>query len=154
MDKSKEYIQQCDCPEIQSGWKPKEGDFFAFCGDPKIIKDYEIQALENRELSDIEEWDKIIKTMGGHFVDHFKEARECFVYLPRQDQIQGMMPFEENKDYPLCCYCFIDALFEFSRRDNCKIHVGSSMEQLWLAFYMYEKHSKIWSSKEKEWVIK
>lgn len=144
MDTSKVYQEMCKCPEIQSEWKPQEGDFFSFCGELKIIKDYEIWALEKRELSHIKEWNEIIKTMGGHFVDHFLEARECFVFLPRQDQIQEMMP-KCN-----CQTCLIYGLYNFFEKNiegffDKKIY---SMEQIWLCFYMSKAHQKIWNGKE------
>jgi endogenous inhibitor of DNA gyrase (YacG/DUF329 family) len=135
MDTSEAYQKMCKCPEIQSEWKPREGDFFAFCSDPKIIKDYEIWALENKKLSDIEEWNEIIKTMGGHFVDHFTEARECFVYLPRQDQIQEMMRCSGGSHVEIMKN-FIDSEYHFT------------LERKWLAFYMLEKHSKTWDGEE------
>lgn len=146
MDTSKEYIKMCDCPEIQEQWKPIEGDSFSFLSEPKLIKDYEIWALEKRELSDIEEWNKIIKTMGNHFVDHFVEARDCFVWLPRQDQIQEMVETNIldllNKFYK---YVFDDLSWMFNKDSIIKF---KSMEQLWLAFYMYEKHQKIWDGEK------
>lgn len=165
MDTSKQYIKMCDCPEIQGQWKPSEGDNFSFINEPKIIKDYEIWALEKRELSDIEEWNKIIKTMGNHFVDHFIEARDCFVWLPRQDKIQAMCreyfaqkidskrPHDEwfpRGDIGLG-YVF-NGFIEFA--SNYMREIYNSFEQLWLAFYMYEYHKKVWSSKEEKWVKK
>lgn len=147
MDTSPEYIKMCDWPKIQKEWKPKEGDFFTFCGEPKIIKDYEIWALEKRELSDIEEWNEIIKTMGGHFVDHFLEARECFVFLPRQDQIQGMMTTISKFWKNIPPFFYNERLFFWNRQHKIQGD-KTSMEQLWLAFYMYEKHGKVWSGKE------
>jgi len=144
MDTSKEYIKMCDCPEIQGQWKPSEGDNFSFINEPKIIKDYEIWALEKRELSSIEEWNEIIKTMGNHFVDHFIEARDCFVWLPRQDQIQEMLqPIELHELLEVCMEP--DGIMQIALHEYAE-----SMEQLWLAFYMYEKHKKAWDGKK--WV--
>ena len=146
MDTSKEYIKMCDCPEIQEQWKPIEGDSFSFLSEPKLIKDYEIWALEKRELSDIEEWNKIIKTMGNHFVDHFVEARDCFVWLPHQDQIQEMM----GKDYKntLDMLCDFYAVITVDQPTGFQQMFEVSMEQLWLVFYMHEKHKKTWDGKQ------
>lgn len=67
------------------------------------------------------------------------------LWLPRQDQIQEMLDgswvitfesFDEwyfNKSYP---------------GETYPNDVFKSMEQLWLAFYMYEKHDKVWTGKE------
>ena len=163
MDISKEYINQCDCPEIQEQWKPSEGDNFSFINEPKIIKDYEIWALEKRELSDIEEWNEIIKTMGTHFVDHFIEARDCFVWLPRQEQIQEMIreyyaqemgsKRPHDKWFPEgdigLGYVF-RKFTVFTTANPLTLESAKSFEQLWLTFYIYEKHGKIWDGEK--WV--
>lgn len=55
------------------------------------------------------------------------------VWLPRQDQIQKMIG-----SYPLLY--FLQMLYlKFKPGFEAK-----SFEQLWLAFYMLEKHKKIW----------
>lgn len=71
-----------------------------------------------------------------------------FVWLPQQDQIQEMMP-------PCACLiCLTTRLYQFTDNhieglfDN-KIY---SMEQLWLALYMWEKHTMIWNLEKKEWI--
>ncbi len=152
MDTSEQYIKMCDCPEIQGQWKPSEGDNFSFINEPKIIKDYEIWALEKRELSDIKEWNEIIKTMGNHFVDHFIEARDCFVWLLRQDQIQEMMGWHMIKAMSFFSDFFQEEMIEQVGIGNQpkKNPKFNSMEQLWLAFYMCEKHKKTWNGKK--WV--
>lgn len=151
MDKTELYAKMSNCPEIQKEWKPKEGDFFSFCGEFKIIKDYEIWALEKRELSDIEEWNEVIKTMGSHFVDHYYEARECFIFLPKQDQIQWMIDddpmYKKGKRWCTIPRKFTNRLAEFADSGDYNV-VAESMEQLWLCFYMWEKHSMKWSGKE------
>ena len=148
MDTSELYIKMANCPEIQKQWKPKEGDWVAFCGDVKVIADYEIWALEKRELSDIECWNEVVVSMGGHFVDHWNEARECFVFLPCQDQIQEMLKTNLldllNKFYK---FVFDDLSWMFNKDHTIKF---KTMEQLWLAFYMWEKRGKKWNGEE--WV--
>lgn len=64
-----------------------------------------------------------------------------YVFLPRQDQIQEMIG-----NYPILyflrmLYLKFDPWFK-----------PNSFEQLWLAFYMWEKHGKIW--KDNKWVKK
>ena len=63
------------------------------------------------------------------------------IFLPRQDQIQEWMN-----------YCFWDVMLE----DFIEFYDGGyvseigflSMEQFWLAFYMHEKHGKVWNGEE------
>ena len=62
------------------------------------------------------------------------------IWLPMQDQIQEMLP--ECK----CPCCLIVHLNKFVEEniDGFADRGIDSMEQYWLAFYMSEKHSKIW----------
>ena len=147
MDTSETYVKMCIYFELQQQWKPKEGDYFSFIGDIHILSDYEVWALEKKELSDIDCWNEVITLMGGHFVDHWNECREGFVWLPRQDQIQEMLDyglgalvndFQEFCEDDLKMYSSVEPLFGNYR----------SMEQLWLAFYMHEKHGKIWDGEK------
>ena len=62
-----------------------------------------------------------------------------YVDLPRQDQIQDMMECPEAVMGNLnCLQIFMN---EYSPIDGWE-----SMEQLWLAFYMKEKHNKRWEN--------
>ena len=71
-----------------------------------------------------------------------KENRrmEC-IWLPRQDQIQEMVG-DFNAILPM--------LPRLERLDKLYEEKFNSMEQLWLAFYMHEKHDKMWDGKK--WV--
>ena len=68
------------------------------------------------------------------------------IWLPRQDQIQEMIKTNIldllNKFYK---YVFDDLSWMFNKDHTIKFN---SMEQLWLAFYMYEKHGKIWNGEK------
>jgi len=67
------------------------------------------------------------------------------IWLPRQDQIQEMM--FGDFDNPI----YISGQFQKFHEHWLWLDF-TSMEQLWLAFMMWEKHGKIWE-KEK-WVKK
>lgn len=128
MDISENYIKMCDCKEIQEKWDLKLVDI---C------------------------YDKIKKEAGPfHFQRTIwdKKHKKGFVWLPRQDQIQEMMKDWVDKGWSstpsiyLVCgfarFCgFEDE--EAEGRSNVSIRKGS-MEQLWLAFYMYEIYNKTW----------
>lgn len=60
------------------------------------------------------------------------------IWLPRQDEIQEMIRGR---------YGWIWPLHKFEKFDPDLEHIDS-MEQLWLAFYMYEKHKKIWDGEK------
>jgi len=130
MDVSKEYIKQCDCPEIQ-GLKDK----------PK----------SSREDHNWVDGDYFVNHRGGISV-YCEECQDEFgpwstmpdwIFLPRQDQLQDMYG---NK--------WVDTMCEFGIwiNDDCadgwyfeNENKLGSMEQLWLAFVMQEKYNKTWN---------
>ena len=67
------------------------------------------------------------------------------IWLPRQDQLQGML---EHESYPYLTN-FIEAFLAWVKTPAHHV-VFLSMEQLWLAFVMRKKYGKVWNSKE--WV--
>jgi len=126
MDTSKEYIKMSDCPEIQEKWWADVGDFYfirdRLCRPTNVVDVYDGKgyALLPRDAN--------------------------YGWLPRQDQIQEMMGdlLSKRVEYQQCCYCLVERAYRFADSDFCNLPIGSSMEQLWLAFYMWEKHKKIW----------
>jgi len=129
MDTSKEYIEMCEkAEEIQGNHKIVSGDYF---NDGEICA--EVLEVENNE-------GYLIKSIYGKYF----LPSEC-VWLPRQDQLQEMI----NQDY---LTGFIYDLYEFSKEwlyhDNGNDLRFTSLEQLWLAFVMYEKFNKVWDGKE------
>jgi len=157
----KTYIKMCDCPEIQEQWKLKKGDCFSFVGEIHILADYEIDAL-NKRKTDTDCYNEVVKSMGGHFVDHWNECRDGFTWLPRQEQIQEMM-YEIGQlgrvgnrvnvfyvDGPHVIVHDLARFIETKYYRDCLTNFNS-MDQLWLAFYMHEKHGLVWSSVEGVW---
>ncbi|KKK58601.1 hypothetical protein LCGC14_3042760 [marine sediment metagenome] len=125
MDTSKQYIEMCDCPEIQ---EPKRsaglvhGDYISPTQRP-------------------DQWDIVY--------DPSKALRygllEC-VWLPRQDQLQEMVGY---KGLP---YLLTQTFERSVNGESCNYTWNNgehftSMEQLWLAFVMKEKYDKVWNGK-------
>ena len=82
----------------------------------------------------------------------FPEDAERGVCLKTQEQLQEIylsnMPYGTyNKLYTL-----VEDFQDHHARYGYPTY-ASSMEQLWLAFYMFERHQKVWSNGE-EWVLK
>lgn len=70
----------------------------------------------------------------GHF--YYKGE----LWLPQQDQIQEMLDYGIGvlvNDFEEFCVCELNML---ATPDD----FPKSMEQLWLRFYMHEKHQKVW----------
>ena len=116
----------------------KTEQFIKMCDCPEIQNQW---GYEDGELF----------TPNVHDFVHHEEPKHTFgrqVWLPRQDQIQEML--QPIKLYELLDICG-DAM---GIMWEVVCEYADSFEQLWLAFYMHEKHSKIWSSKEEKWVKK
>ena len=79
-----------------------------------------------------------------------KKIIEKSIWLPRQDQLQEMVDIISGKylqwhnGYVVFQHWYIDAETSYF----------TSMEQLWLAFVMYEKYQKIWDNEKEEWIEK
>ena len=129
MDTSKTYIKMCDCPEIQEGHEHGEPDYIA-------------GKLDN------ESWYVVT------YCDEHTPYEGIWRWLPRQDQLQEMViesltaslhdGFEHRRLIVLTgrfrdfvSHCFPEEPLYSERFD--------SMEQLWLAFVMKEKHGKVWN---------
>ena len=115
MDTSKEYIKMCEkAEELNYSPSGTDGNWYYYKYEDTV---------------------KCKNSYEGEFGD---------VWLPRQDQLQGMIEYSEELHKPsrLCmdierfakkCYCDVDR------------YLFSSMEQLWLAFVMKEKYNKVWT---------
>ena len=114
-----------DCPEIQGGAHiPNHNDGFYYCRSHECLMDY----CDGGYL-----WCQITKCNS-----------DDWVWLPRQDQIQDML---DNNYHPDNLEKILGYFLDFTRQNPMKFN---SYEQLWLAFYMKEKHNLTWSGKE--WV--
>ncbi len=70
------------------------------------------------------------------------------VWLPRQDQLQGMVDEDWGND--IASFAFAFHVFIHEDRGRKLSCVGYTWEQLWLAYVMYEKYQKCWTGEE--WV--
>jgi hypothetical protein len=119
MDTSKEYIKMCDCPEIQEHRKHDGGDWLCTPEDGHSWAT----------------WQKV----HGKSEEEIRKFMDGLLWLPRQDQIQEMLGITSHS-----CITLANKFAEFCCTDGDE----SSMEQLWLAFYMYEEHKKVWDGKK------
>lgn len=131
MDKTEQFIKMADCPEVQ---KYRKGQKDFQIGD--LIANYLLGKYSKANFQGIvifEQHDEI-------------RDRQLAVWLPRQDQIQAMINY--------CSTNFICGLYDWFVEPGGREDEFDSYEKLWLAFYMWEYHKKIWSSKEEKWVEK
>ena len=155
MDTSKEYTCQCDCEEVQGQWEPKPGDFIHYTTSPPACYKDEIKDINDVEQicmcsefgKEVEkrEWGDKIAWIEYEGHDHIVKYEKP-IWLPTQDQIQGMLDikgldsmwifflrFYVNQDWIISEYAL-----------KFKTH-----EQLLLAFYMWRK-GKTWDGEK--WV--
>ncbi len=133
MDTSKEYIKMCEkAEEIQKAHSDELGDYSAGSTSLWIRIGYD-------------ESDKsfhYIKLLGSDELNFRKK-----LWLPRQDQLQEMyrqaVKCSEGKSATWRFVIDIASWLGNKRYPNA----FTSMEQLWLAFVMKEKHNKTWDGK-------
>lgn len=134
MDKTPIYIKMCEkVMEIQNPWDRKMGDFF--CESYWSNK-------EQKNLYDI----RVIN------FDNQYLYQPRFIWLPRQDQLQGMVneknPCDLLHSFFTEVYEWVDGRYEYPKGYYEQF---ASMEQLWLVFVMFEKYNKIWDGEE--WIL-
>ena len=100
--------------------------------------------LEHRRVEKLEA--TFVRMINLARYEHWDEWSKFDITKNRQDQIQEMI-------LPLGYKIQAKLLYEltnFSRqsRDMNGEYLYPSFEQLWLAFYMYEKHSKVWTGEK------
>ncbi len=129
MDTRETYIKMCDrLGSMQSNWKPDVGDCF--------IQVYADQSMSGQLFVSEQFDDPQYETQPD-----YKGSKRA-IWLPRQDRLQEMcggfsMVFKFNP------WGMVTGLFHHIDEDEYYFNFNS-MEQLWLAFVMKEKHNKVW----------
>ena len=118
MDTSKEYIAMCDCKEIQN-----------------LMPD----CVLNNRISGIPY--EVCYGNGCNFWAMKDKVTGWFIWLPRQDQLQEMMHGEDYLDDYELSKDFVEYI-------EMTAYNRETIEQLWLAFVMKEKHNKTWNGEE------
>ena len=124
MDTSEQYIKMCDCPEIQDKWEQSQAGDFYFMRD-SLFHPTKITGNYNGDG-----WKLLPRTTN-------------YGWLPRQDQIQELV--FGKFDNPI----YKAELFVAFHRTWLWVDF-TSMEQLWLTYYMFQKHEKVWNGEEWE----
>ena len=156
MDTSEQYIKMCDCEEVQGPWEPKKGDYYFPKGnwwhpDLERVDGVEILNFSRPDKTTPVEYHYPATKDRFRLTEHGSCPCSHHVFLPRQDQIQEW--FDWRKYDVSVCWCAKPFKLEWSDDPMETFGVnGDSMEQLWLAFYMYEKHGKVWDGEK--WVAK
>ena len=161
MDKTETYEKMSNNPHIQSQWEPQEGDYFVVYEE---FEDTDKSKKKTREVYIIGNADGGGDDIGtGWCGCCWREIEEDKIWLPTQDQIQGMMGIRPSGNTWIWLEEFGGGFHEFySQFTECEgrdierdtteyARQFDSMEQLWLAYYMHHgKAQKIWDGEK--WV--
>lgn len=159
MDTSEAYIKMCDCEEVQKN----HGDLWLgdLIGDYYENTGYQFKGMlifehdgtvhakwysKHPMFPDVIPGIGLLSAYLGKAADFYDE-RERYIWLPRQDQIQAIVNPEAEETASLTV-----GLFEYMHKQTppgFRI-TSKSMEQLWLMFYMSEKHNKKWNGEKWE----
>ncbi len=165
MDTSEQYIDMCNCPEIQEQWRPTDGDWFT----PK----YNIGSTDNWDNSEwirVDDGDMLKKGetyCSGDFAGFADTGLEDFrssmrdksmvIWLPTQSELQEMVLDDERRLGVLLdafvhhCFAITASNIDDSSyiQESWRSKVPCDlMEQLWIGFAMKEKHGKLWNGKK------
>ena len=122
MDTSETYIKMCDWAKIQE------------------LADFELQE-DGLWFWNILDW--------VEYTEEMDKKKERPIWLPRQDQLQEMVNPPIMKG--IISFCMLNNFNSwFNENPNHCLDKFTSVEQLWLAFVMFELHQKHWSGTE--WV--
>ena len=133
MNFTDQYIKMCNCEEVQEHrYGAAMQNKVLYCGDH--YKDFRcalsyVYALEEDNATT------------GNFSYYI-------TWLPLQYQIQQLI-----KSYVNCAYRLLQDFYYWcavQRKEHIERVKGASMEELWLMFYMWREHYKIWENGE--WV--
>jgi len=132
MDTTPKNIEMCNkATEIQDMWEPSLGDWFISIREPNggIVGEGMLSILNY--------------VPGGK-----KRLNKEALWLPRQDQLQKMLDFENQSHLVDLFNAFIDVLWW---EENHWVTPETSLEQLWLAFVMQQKYNKVWDDEKERW---
>ena len=120
MDTSAEYIKMCEkAVEIREEWERGAGDFCASRYDKRIM-------------------------IVGFNCNFSQPVEENYTWLPRQDQLQGMISEAWGNSQ---WYKVMEAFADWFIGSMDDTHIKSA-EQAWLAFFMLVEYEKQWTGSE------
>jgi len=152
MDTSEQYIKMCDCPEIRDMIQ-------------KVIETDHKRKVETRRRFVDTKYSVRIPDIRTPDVSVYDEDGSPMrrIDLLSQDQIQAMVreyyareiksERPHDKWFPEGSIGLGFVLKKFAAwttENNLIVDGSKSFEQLWLAFYMWERHKKVWANEK--WV--
>lgn len=129
MDTTETYINMSDCPEVQEQ-RPElqDGDYISLCGVQKCVE------ARNGKVG--------VAIFCPHLDIGYHRGD---IWLPRQDQVQAMLGIDTSSPVS-----FVAEIYTFCKENYRYSVIFTSMEQLWLAFYIHTSHNKVWNGEKWE----
>ena len=155
MDTSDIYIKMSDCKEIQSGHEFKVADWVFYNDGAGVVNVFTLDSctLGDWDIEGMCQIDRELhaEVMGGT-MQYRKEGKYpllvgAYLWLPRQDQIQDMYG---DKDSVWFMHHRGEYIVEDKLEGKEPVRVPGvfgSMDQAWMAWYMFKKHRKTWDGK-------
>lgn len=131
MDKSKEYVLMCRvAKEIQRLRKHSfvNGDYY----DDNTLPSGLIYFIDPDDITNQD-------------VNVFGTEKGEYVWLPRQDQLQEIILEDRYNNLKSPRELLIEIAFEVTEGFDIYYDEFKTFEQIWLAYFMYTKHNKVWS---------
>jgi len=160
VDTSNEYIKMCTHPLLWELWEPKAGDFVHVKEKEEVItlghdwvgvKKIRISSRPIIEVAYLETPAEIFKDPQGPVI--IEGHNRSPIWLPRQDQIQEMLRKETAPPTAFLVFQdFSSWLFKFHDwlRNHCDV-AFTTLEKLWLMFFMYSVDELLWNKYKKVW---
>jgi len=172
VDTSNEYIKMCTHPLLWELWEPKAGDFVHVKEKDEVItlghdwvgvKKIRVSRGPVVEIAYLDTPVEICKAPDAAPVitEGISEGRNRYyfrrftapIWLPRQDQIQEMLRKETAPPTAFLVFQdFSSWLFKFQDwlRNHCDV-AFTTLEKLWLMFFMYSVDELLWNKYKKVW---
>ena len=142
------YIKMCEkAEEIQREWKPQRGDR---CIEKKGKTVYPLLVIEI-DFIYCSDYGLRVFTVHGELI---KVLQSDLTWLPTQEQLQEMyMNMSPDIDWVEKGAVTLESDFSYVvTEENWEYFVQfGTMNELWLAFVMWERYGKVWDDEKEEW---
>ena len=148
MDDSEVYTKMADHEKIQNEWEPKVGDR---CVHREHHSLGNLVVIAIPGFPKYRRTDRLILRCTPDRDENWIRDKADLIFKPRQDQLIEMLP--KRKNFIFLLEDLDTFIFDNLVEDHGKVPYtpplqkeweNASMEQLWLAFMMYELHNLRW----------
>jgi len=140
MDKSEEYLKQCERAQPYLQLKPQ-------CGDTVTARHPQSNRLIVGIIQHIDQNMVCIQNIDNDYKNQIILPTKALIKLPSQHSLQKMLGKTHTKSGFMTYYGLLKGLHHFVENHKA-IQQLQSMEQMWLAFVMEYRHCRMWNGTE------